>query len=69
MTIGGLRWVRWFWRHTASKRTHTRSWHVAPVPEITGRYQESFLALEDLAAAPSQLTEFIERASESFTAG
>ena len=38
-------------------------------PEITGRYQESFLALEDLAAAPSQLTEFIERASESFTAG
>jgi transcriptional regulator with XRE-family HTH domain len=38
-------------------------------PEITGRYQESFLALEDLAAAPDQLPEFIERASESFTAG
>jgi transcriptional regulator with XRE-family HTH domain len=38
-------------------------------PETTGRYQESFLALEDLAAAPDRLAEFVERASESFAAG
>ncbi|GAA0905476.1 helix-turn-helix transcriptional regulator [Pseudonocardia zijingensis] len=35
-------------------------------PEITGRFQESFLALEDLASAPDQLPAYVERAIRSW---
>jgi hypothetical protein len=35
-------------------------------PEITGRYQEEFIELEDLAAPPSQLADYVSSAKKGF---
>lgn len=35
-------------------------------PAITGEYQESFIALEDLASSPDQLPSYVDRAIESW---
>lgn len=35
-------------------------------PEVTGRYQEEFIELEDLAAAPSQLAEYVSSGKKGF---
>jgi transcriptional regulator with XRE-family HTH domain len=38
-------------------------------PEITGRYQESFIALEDLSSASDQLPLYVDRAIKSWPEG
>jgi transcriptional regulator with XRE-family HTH domain len=38
-------------------------------PEVTGRYQEEFFALEDLAARPGTLAQYADAAIQSFEAG